>query len=208
MKESHASIPFSGLAALRKLFVASVGVIAMQLMFGSSSYALPVINITATPSALTVLEGSSFTINASFERSALLSSGVYKIISVSSTALFLQGDKSDAVINPLLSTPTDFTPGTTLLGSTGTFYHYTITGNTKNDGQSYNDGPGVWLIHTDVALQSNTENASVIHEHFTTPLYVTVADAPEPSTWALMGIGGLLVALRLKKSGIGSAVSV
>ncbi len=31
---------------------------------------------------------------------------------------------------------------------------------------------------------------------------------PEPSTYALMGIGGLLLAYRLKKSGKGSPVSV
>lgn len=32
--------------------------------------------------------------------------------------------------------------------------------------------------------------------------------APEPSTYALLGIGGLLVALRFRKSGVGSATSV
>ena len=36
----------------------------------------------------------------------------------------------------------------------------------------------------------------------------TSAPAPEPSTWALMGIGGLLAAFRLRKSAITSALSV
>ena len=207
MKKTHGRIPVFSFATWRKLFVASVGVIAMQLMFVSSSYGL-IIDIKATPSTLTVLEGSPFTINASFSRNSLDPLGVYKIISVSSTASDPSGDVGDAVINPLLSTPTDFTPGTTLLGPTGSSFHYTITGLTHNDGASYNDGPGVWFIHTDVALQSDVSNSDVIHEEFTTALYVTVADAPEPSTWALMGIGGLLVAFRLRKSGIGTAVTI
>ena len=195
MKKSHGSIPFFSLAAWRKLLVASVGVIAMQLMFGASSYGNYVINLDATPSTLTVLEGTPFTITASFSRISD-PTDVYTIASISSTALFPQGDPKDAIINPLTSTPTNFSLGATL-GGVGQVYTYQITGSTKNDGSPYNDGPGVWLIHTDVALQSNIAGTDLIHEDFTTPIYVTVADAPEPSTWALMGIGGLLVAFRL-----------
>ncbi len=53
----------------------------------------------------------------------------------------------------------------------------------------------------------NWDNGDIYY----TPNVVLVsisAPAPEPSTWALMGIGGFLAAFRLRKSAIASAISI
>ena len=212
MKETYGSIPFSGLAALRRLFVASVGVIAMQLMFVSSSYALPVINLSANPSSITVIEGKPINLDVTFNR-VLGFPGQYQIQSIYASALYMSGDKTDAIVLPLTVTPTSWTVGSDL-GPNSQVYTYHIYAATVNDGPPYTDKPGIWKIETGVRMQQYDpfDHTQWVDVQFTESvphnINVIVAEAPEPSTLALMGIGGLLVALRLKKSGIGTALSV
>ncbi len=212
MIESRLGIPFSGLATWRKFLVASVGVIAMQLMFGASSYATPVINLSANPSSITVIEGNPINLDVTFNR-VLGLTGDYQIQSIYASVLYMSGDRQDKIVRPLTLTPTSWTLGSDL-GPNSQTYTYHIYSPTVTDGPPYTDGSGKWLIQTGVSMrQYDPNNHSQWYDvQFTesvpSHINVIVADAPEPSTWALMGIGGLLVAFRLKKSGLRTAFTV
>ena len=151
MIESRLGIPFSGLATWRKFLVASVGVIAMQLMFGASSYATPVINLSANPSSITVIEGNPINLDITFNR-VLDFPGEFQIQSIYASALYMSGDKTDAIVRPLTVTPTSWTVGSDL-GPNSQTYTYHIYAATVNDGPPYTDKPGIWKIETGVRMR-------------------------------------------------------
>lgn len=102
-------------------------------------------------------------------------------------------------------------PTGTILGANVTV-NYGITAYTYDDGTPWNDGPGHWKISTYVSGFAVDDAGEILSDPALVTstgdnvLYVTVKDptpepTPEPGAYALMGIGGLLVAFWLKKSG-------
>ncbi len=197
----------AGMERWKSLAVASVGILAMPLMFASNSYAVPppIIELTSSQSSITVNEGESFDITITVKnndtRTFDPSIGLFEPVYVS------PGDKSDLIL--FLSANFDDVNSTIydplhapLKSGESSFYIYTFQ--TVNDGAPFNDGDGYWLLPTNV---SGTFSDGTFYDSPTLAIPVTVHDVaptPEPSTYALMGVGGLLLALRLRKSGIAS----
>ncbi len=216
MKDWYVFHSFSGMASGLRLFVASVGVIAMHLL--SCSYAIadyPIVvglKLTADQVTRGVLEGNP----VAFQMTVQNISG-YRIQFLTPTYTYFPnsdfgGDSGDAIRGDLVLTndPTD-----TILESNDTV-DYGITAYTDDDGTPWNDGPGHWKISAYVSGFAVDDAGEILSDPVLVTstgdnlLYVTVKDptpepTPEPGTYALMGIGGLLMAFWLKKSGAVSA---
>jgi hypothetical protein len=201
----------AGMERWKSLAVASVGILAMPVMFASNSYAVPppIIELTSSQSNITVNEGESFDITIWVKNNDTrtfnpIDIGIFEPVYVS------PGDNSDSILylsanfDDINSTIYDTPLHAPLKSGESSFYIYTFQ--TVNDGAPFNDGDGYWLLPTNVSgtFLDGTQNGTP-YESATLEIPVTVRDVvPEPSTYALMGVGGLLLALRLRKSGIAS----
>ena len=172
----------------------------------SNSYAAappPIIELIPSQSSIAVDEGQSFALTITVTNNG---DTPFTPESVWYWPDYQSGDKYDALgvsdideNSPIIAFPT-LGPGES------TWYKYTTS--TVNDGASYTDGDGHWLISTNVSgtlLDGTPSGNPFVSSTLEIPVTVhDVAPTPEPGSYALMGVGGLLLALRLRKSGIAS----
>jgi hypothetical protein len=195
----------AGMERWKSLAVASVGILAMPVMFASNSYAVPppIIELIPSQYSVTVDEGQSFDITITVKN---ISDMPFTVDWFALNPVFQSGDQSDELATSYLDWNSPCASYPTLNTGESTWVKYNTS--TINDGDPYNDGDGYWFLNANIngTFDDGTLNG-MTYDSPTLAIPVTVHDVaptPEPSTYALMGVGGLLLALRLRKSGIAS----
>ena len=191
------------MAKWKMLVVASVGFFAMPALFAPNSYAgFQPIELIPSQSPIIVNEGQPFDLTITVKNNGNVP---FTVDTASfSDPVHQSGDIKDSIdfTNADQEFSTNFWDQLTY--SQSSWYKYTIP--TINDRESYTDGDGVWILTAEVSgtILDGSPNGTTYTS--TLPIEVTVHDVPtpEPTTYALMGVGGLLMALRLRKSGIAS----